>query len=103
MPHPDAAKAPPHPGKTPAQRRALDAIGCGNHSPIMARSTRDALLKADLIRPAGHRTVGTGPLAARVEQFDMPISVHMAWCAAVAHGVTDADLDAAFGVDHAAP
>lgn len=93
-----ADRAPPHPGKTLAQRRVLDAIGCGNHSPMMSKATRDALLKADLIQPIGHHVVGSGPLAVRVEQFDMPVSVHMAWCDAVAHGVTDEELDASVGM-----
>ena len=75
---------PTHPARTPAQRRALDAIGCGNHSPIMAKSTRKALLDAGLIVPLADKIVGGGLLAVRIEQLDMPPSVHMAWCAAVA-------------------
>ena len=38
--------APKHPGRTPAQRRVLDAIGCGNNSPRMVAAVRDAMLKA---------------------------------------------------------
>ncbi len=81
--------APKHPGHTPAQRRALDAIGCGNNTPIMARSTRDAMLRADLIMRLPDRVIGTGWPVVRIEQFEMPIPVHMAWCEAMAHGVTD--------------
>jgi hypothetical protein len=78
------APAPKHPGRTAAQRRALDAIGCGNYAPIMARATRDALLRDGLIEPAGERRIGTGALAVVIQEFQMPISVHMAWCAAAA-------------------
>jgi hypothetical protein len=41
--------APKHPGRTPAQCRVLDAIGCGNNSPRMVAAVRDAMLKAGLI------------------------------------------------------
>jgi hypothetical protein len=74
-----------HPGKTPAQRRVLDAIGCGNHSPIMADSTREALLRRGLIVEVAPRFEPfSGGLAMKVRQFDMPIPVHMAWCDAMA-------------------
>lgn len=73
-----------HPGKTAAQKRALDAIGCGNFSPIMAKATRDSMLKAGLIEPCGTKILGRGPLAIRIEEYQMPIPVHMQWCAAVA-------------------
>ncbi len=86
-------KPPKHPGKTPAQRRALDAIGCGNYSPIMANSTRDALLKAGLIVEISPRHEKAGALWAAVviRQFQMPIPVHMQWCAAVAGDEEDPD------------
>lgn len=74
-----------HPGKTAAQRRALDAIGCGDFSPAMADRTRDALLVAGLIEPCGERILGRdrfGTIA--VQEYQMPIHVHMQWCRAVA-------------------
>jgi hypothetical protein len=73
-----------HPGKTAAQRRALDAIGCGNFSPIMAKATRDSLLRDGLIELAGQKYVGGGGLRVTIDEFSMPIRVHMAWCAAMA-------------------
>ena len=79
-----------HPGRTPAQRRALDAIGCGNDSPVMANSTRDALLRAGLIEPLSDQLVGGGALRVRVARFEMPVSVHMRWCEAMAAEASDA-------------
>lgn len=73
-----------YPGRTPAQRRALDAIGCGNYSPIMSRATRDALLRNGLIVEAGEKIIGSGPFAVHVKEYVMPIPVHMQWCRAVA-------------------
>lgn len=72
-----------HPGKTAAQRRVLDEIGCGNYSPIMSNKTRDAMLAAGLIVELSPRFVGDGPFAVRIRQFEMPISVHMDWCTSV--------------------
>ena len=88
---------PKHPGKTTAQRRVLDEIGCGNYSPIMAKSTRDALLNAGLIVPAGERRIGTGWSAVRVAEYAMPILVHLRWCAAVADGLASEE-EAELGV-----
>ncbi len=97
---PKADKAPPHPGRTPAQRRALDAIGCGDFCPPMSRSTRKALLDAGLIRQLSDKVVSRDRFGAiTIPQFEMPIPVHMEWCFSVSHGVTDAELDAAVG-DH---
>jgi hypothetical protein len=84
--------APKHPGRTPAQRRALDAIGCGNENPIMARSTRDALLRTGLVERLQARIIGGGGPSVRIERFDMPIPVHMAWCEAMAASVTDEEI-----------
>lgn len=79
----NAPGTPVHPGKTAAQRRALDAIGCGNYAPIIANATRDALLKAGLIERAGERRLGVGALAVVVQEYVMPIAVQIAWCNAV--------------------
>jgi hypothetical protein len=70
-----------HPGKTPAQRRVLDEIGCGNHSPIMARATRDKLLRDGLIiELEPERRPFIGSLCMTIQRFEMPIPVHMQWC-----------------------
>lgn len=68
-----------HPAKSPAQRRALDEIGCGNNSPFMTKATRDSLLKKGLIQPVAPRFVQ----GVRIEQFEMPIPVHYQWCQAM--------------------
>jgi hypothetical protein len=74
-----------HPGKTPAQRRVLDEIGCGNHSPIMAKATRDKLLRERLIVEIEPRHEHCfGGVQIRFRQFDMPIPIHMQWCKAMA-------------------
>jgi hypothetical protein len=75
-------RAPKHPGKTAAQRRVLDAIGCGQFSPRMSKATRDAMLTAGLIEPAGFKLLafkdGFPPM--RIPEYAMPIPVHMQWC-----------------------
>ena len=69
-----------HPGKTKAQRAALDAIGCGNFSPPMATSTKTALLSAGLIVKCGQTIYGSGAFAVCIDQYQMPVPVHMQWC-----------------------
>jgi hypothetical protein len=82
--------APKHPGRTPAQRRVLDAIGCGNNSPRMVAAVRDAMLKAGLIVEIEPRLIfgrGSSPIdriPVKVSRYEMPIHVHMQWCSAVA-------------------
>lgn len=66
--------------KSKAQLRVLDEIGCGNYSPIMAKKTKDVLLKAGLIEKLSPKIIGSGAFAVRVEQFQMPTPVHLAWC-----------------------
>ena len=78
-----------HPGRSPAQRRVLDAIGCGNYSPIMAEATRKAMLGAGLIVELPSRLERDGPFTITIRQFEMPTPVHMAWCNAVADDVPD--------------
>lgn len=74
-----------HPGKTKAQRAVLDAIGCGDFCPRMTRQTRDALLKAGLIREAGYRVLGKDRFGeVRIPEYSMPLPVHIAWCEAMA-------------------
>lgn len=69
-----------HPGKTKAQQRALDAIGCGEHSPIMAKATIKKLLDDGLIYECRAVIVGNGPFRVRIRQFDMTPATHIAWC-----------------------
>lgn len=66
---------------TPAQRRVLDDIGCGNPSPIAGERTINALLRRGLIfeLPEAQMPV-FGALMMRVRRFDMPIQVYMEWC-----------------------
>lgn len=74
-----------HPGRTVAQRRVLDAIGCGNNSPLMSARTREALLNAGLIVLVGRKIVGRDRFGAiTLPEYEMPIPVHMQWCEAVA-------------------
>lgn len=74
-----------HPGKSPAQKKALDAIGCGNFSPSMSIATRDKLVADGLIIPAGVRVIKVnGPFPVRVMEYAMPTAVHMQWCKAMA-------------------
>lgn len=75
---------PEHPGRTQAQRRAIDAIGCGNHAPIMSDKTRDSLLRDGLIERVGEPRIGKGAPTVTAQEYQMPIPVHMVWCAAVA-------------------
>ena len=79
-----------HPGKTPAQRRVLDAIGCGNYSPIMAKATRDKLLREGLIVELAPLESRAGPFRMVIRQFDMPTAVHIQWCEAMS---VDAESD----------
>lgn len=81
---PRSPSRPPHPGRTLAERRALDAIGCGETLPVMHPKVRQNLIAAGLIEECGERQIGTGPFAVRVPIYEMPIPVHFLWCSAVA-------------------
>lgn len=94
MPGPaNHSPSPPHPGRTVAERRALDTIGCGKFSPAMAPKVRQRLLDAGLIVQCGERVVGTGWSAVRVPEYQMPIPVHMQWCDAVAPTIRRVEND----------
>lgn len=83
----------PHPGKTKAQRRVLDAIGCGDFLPPMSARTRDALLKAGLICKSEPIAIGKDRFGViKIPQFYMPLPVHIQWCQAVAF--TDEEMTA---------
>ena len=80
----------PHPGKTPAQRRVLDAIGCGNHSPIMSKATRDKLLRDGLIIELDPYEDNLNGMRFVMRRFEMPTPVHIQWCKAMSAECGDA-------------
>lgn len=70
-----------HPGKSPAQRAALDEIGCGNYLPRMSPATRKALLDRGLIEPCGEKIICQDRFGTvRLTEYQMPIPVHYQWC-----------------------
>ncbi len=74
-----------HPGKTAAQRAALDVIGSGHAAPPMTRRTRDGLLSAGLIVPVGTKVIGRDAFGmVTLTEYALPTHVHIAWCKAVA-------------------
>ena len=62
----------PHPGRTSAERRALDRIGCGQ-PPACAQKTLRNLLDAGLIVDVGTQTRRDGLGSYRVPAYAMPI------------------------------
>jgi hypothetical protein len=87
-------KRPSHPGKTAAERRILDQIGCGEFSPHMAPVTRKNMLRRGVIIESGWRVVGRDALGdIRIPQFSMPTGIHMQWCKAMAHQAEIDGLD----------
>ncbi|MCJ2101975.1 hypothetical protein [Methylobacterium sp. E-046] len=85
----------PHPGRTSAERRALDRIGCGE-PPACAQKTLRNLLDAGLIVDVGTETRRDALGSYRVPSYAMPIPVHFAWCSAVA--ATDEEMAAMEGL-----
>lgn len=76
---------PKHPGKSKAQRRVLDEIGCGNYSPIADKRTIQRLLDDGLIEEMSPRRVPVfGNVCMEVRQFQMPLPVHLEWCCSCA-------------------
>ena len=80
-----------HPGRTAAQRRILDEIGCGNYSPMMSDAMRDRLLTNGLIRKCGerHELVTGGKFKVIIEEFEMTIPTHIEWCKEMAKEYKD--------------
>jgi hypothetical protein len=72
-----ASARPPHPGRTSAQRRALDAIGCGE-PPRCSSKTLKALLDAGLIEETGGEIRRDALGSYRIPTYEMPIPVHNA-------------------------
>jgi hypothetical protein len=81
----------PHPGRTAAERKALDQVGCGQ-PPGCSHKTLRNLLDAGLIVEVGGQTRRDALGEYRIPSYEMPIPVHMAWCNAVAF--TDSKMDA---------
>lgn len=79
----------PHPGRTSAERRALDRIGCGE-PPSCSPKTLKAMLDSGLIVDAGGETQRDALGAYTMPSYAMPIAVHYQWCSAVAF--TDAEM-----------
>ncbi|MGT2488581.1 hypothetical protein ACU4GA_27065 [Methylobacterium oryzae CBMB20] len=81
----------PHPGRTSAERRALDRIGCGE-PPACAQKTLRNPLEAGLIVDVGTETRRDALGSYQVPAYAMPIPVHFQWCSAVA--ATDEEMAA---------
>jgi hypothetical protein len=81
----------PHPGRTSAERRALDRIGCGE-PPACSPKTLRNMLDAGLIVDVGTETRRDTLGSYRIPSYAMPIPVHFAWCSAVAF--TDEEMAA---------
>jgi hypothetical protein len=84
----------PHPGRTSAERRARDRIGCGE-LPSCSPKALKALLAEGLIVDRGGETRRDGLGTYTVPSYAMPLAVHYQWCSAVAF--TDEEM-AAFEV-----
>lgn len=89
MPRKSDPNRPAHPGRTSAERRALDAIGVGE-VPHCSPKTIKNLLDAGLIVKSGAHVRGDALGTYSVPFYSMPIPVHILWCAAVA--ATDEEM-----------
>ena len=78
---------PSHPAKTKSQRRVLDEIGRGNNTPDMTPALRKRMLELGLIKECGASPTGyllvnaSGQSIYRCWPVEMPVDVHMNWCA----------------------
>lgn len=81
----------PHPGRTSAERRALDKIGCGQ-PPGCSPKTLKAMLDAGMIEDTGSQVRRDALGSYRVPFYEMTIPTHMAWCSAVA--ASDEEMEA---------
>ncbi len=80
----------PHPGRTSAERRALDRIGCGEPPRCSPKTLRN-MLDAGLIVDVGTETRRDALGSYWVPSYAMPIPVHYQWCGAVA--ATDEEME----------
>ena len=81
----------PHPGRTLAERRALDRVGCGE-PPGCSPKTLRRLLDDGLLIDQGGETRRDALGSYRVPSYAMPIPVHFAWWSAVAF--SDEEMEA---------
>ena len=81
----------PHPGRTSAERRALDRVGCGE-PPRCSPKTLRRLLDDGLLIDQGGETRRDALGFYTVPSYAMPLAVHYAWCSAVAF--SDAEMAA---------
>lgn len=76
----DSSK-PRHPGRSAAERRILDEVGCGQNTPRAYQKTLDRMVAAGLLTFLGHETIGRDALGAiRLPVYEMPAHVHIRWC-----------------------
>lgn len=81
-----------HPGKTPAQRRVLDQVGCGEYLPRASAKTLAAMVEQGLLTRLSDRVLGRDGFGSiSVPQYDMPIGVHMQWCRYWAENASDGE------------
>ena len=73
----------PHPGRTSAERRALDQVGCGEPPSCSPRTLR-RLLDGGLLIDQGGEVRRDALGTSTVPSYAMPLPVHYAWCSAVA-------------------
>lgn len=85
----------PHPGRTSAERRAFDKIGCGE-PPRCSPKTIKALLTAGMIDDTGGQVRRDALGSYRVPFYEMAVPTHMQWCSAVA--ATDEEMAAMDGL-----
>ncbi|TXN00489.1 hypothetical protein FV242_21885 [Methylobacterium sp. WL64] len=85
----------PHPGRTSAERRALDRVGCGE-PPGCSPKTLRRLLDDGLLIDQGREVRRDALGSYIVPSFSMPIPVHYQWCSAVA--ATDEEMAAMEGL-----
>ena len=69
------------PGLTPAQRAALDRIGCGDYAlDGVSGRTIERLLQLELIEPCGERVICRDRFGTvTATEYQMPLGVHFAW------------------------
>jgi hypothetical protein len=80
-----------HPGKTKAERAALDAIGCGNNSPIMSNKVCNSLLSDGRIVELPEKLLPDRFFPVKIRQFEMSIPTHIEWCKWGADNWTEED------------
>ena len=78
-----------HPGRTSAERCALDRVGCGE-PPACSPKTLRRLIADGLLVDQGSEVRRDGLGLYTVPSYGMPIPVHFQWCSAVA--LTDVEM-----------